>query len=660
MLSSGYKFFLANNTCLPQLDSLLLIFQPTFTKIPVLKHRAGFVILALAAGLASRASNVNAFTLGYLQGVAVVGRALDVSVRVQSSPAEELTAACFTAEVFHAETRQGAPLVSILSTATGDTLVRIQSAALVDEPVVSLDVRSRCGSATTRRYVLLADIAPANTPLPMVHPLLVVAPVVLAPSKTDTTTTRQSPAASAVTASQTPNGQPKLKPRKQAAKNVARTPKRANPAVGRTGSKAVLKLDPLDLFSDRIAALDASMLFEPTADALQQAHKVADLQNDVKLLRDLAVKNDAQLLDLKAQLQLAQSQQISPAWFYALCGAALAGLMALAWLVWQYRQDKQASAQTWHDSLQSPVGAAPVHPTASTPATSPSEPTPPKAPVPLRSPEPEPPVPIDPQWYAETAQPTMPSASPASGIASLHSLSVEPILDIRQQAEFFVSLGQTDRALHILVQQIASSNEPNPLIYLDLLALLHSLGMKAEFRQYRHDFNQHFSGAIPDFAAFHLEGRDLLDYPDVLERLTQDWPSAKTLILLDTWIFRNARAATHVSFDLAAFRDLLMLHALAEEVAVDLAWDTASQPRQPNLNTAAKSDEVAPAANLARAAQTPASPDINAQVLDMDFSMFDSGTFDPDSRTDTQPTAEPSVPPRADAARARWPAKDRP
>jgi len=247
-------------------------------------------------------------------------------------------------------------------------------------------------------------------------------------------------------------------------------------------------------------------------------------------------------------------------------------------------------------------------------------------------------------------------ANLASGLVGLHRFSVEPILDIRQQAEFFVSLGQTERALHILKEQIASSSEHNPFIYLDLLALLHSLGMKTEFREYRQHFNHYFSGDMPDFPAFHLEGRSLLDYPEVLDQLVHGWPSARTLVLLNGWIFRKPKVALPASFDLAAFRDLLMLHALAEELAVDLPWDTAAPPLASPLLV----EPLEAAIDMVPASQpAPSAPvDRNAQTLDMDFSMFDSGTFDLYSEAPAHAPTAPILLPSADLPRARWPTKD--
>jgi len=658
-------------------------------------------MLAWVAALAGLAPAVNAFTLGELRGVAIIGRSLDVSVRVQGGPTEDLDAACFVAEVFHADVRQAAPAVTVTATVAGEALVRVRSTALVDEPVVSLELRSRCGVATTRRYVLLADMAPVAVPLPLASlpPLPVAAPAaaptaaasaVDAPSLSLPVVTGQRPTGTPVPANPVPEAPATLKTPKPPVNAVARAQQSAKPRLDRAAGKAVLKLDPLDLFSDRVAALEAPLRFESTADALQQARKVTDLENDLKLLRDQMAKTDAQMLDLKLQLQTAQQSPPGAAgWLYALLAAALAGLLALAWLLWQQRRQ---SASAWHDAPALAVAVAPagpIDPVGLGPAAAPAPvpPTPAQAAEPAAvAAEPGPPALLDPQWYAVPASP-----KPAGVQEGLHSFSAEPILDIRQQAEFFVSLGQTDRALHILKQQIADSDEPSPFIYLDLLALFHSLGMKVEFREYRHTFNQHFSCAMPDFAAFHMEGRGLLDYPEVLGQLVQGWPSVKTLLLLNGWIFRNIQSATPVSFDLAAFRDLLMLHALAEEVAVDLPWDSAALPFEALANTADEADDtrpdpmppvaspqakpasaaappaaaqtaaVAPAA-MAQTAQAQAAQvrlpatasETNLQSLDMDLSMFDTSGFDLDPVTPEQAPLLPAF----DLPRARWPARD--
>jgi hypothetical protein len=162
---------------------------------------------------------------------------------------------------------------------------------------------------------------------------------------------------------------------------------------------------------------------------------------------------------------------------------------------------------------------------------------------------------------------------------------MEPILDVRQQADFFVSLGQTDRALDILQKQIAESSQSNPVVYLDLLALYHSLGMKTNFRECRAAFHQHFNGLVPDFPAFHSVGNDLLAYPETLASLVALWPGRESLSFLENCIFCNTESQVSESFDLAAFDDLLMLHAIAEMVVTNGPLSTV-KPVSPSVKSA--------------------------------------------------------------------------
>lgn len=133
-----------------------------------------------------------------------------------------------------------------------------------------------------------------------------------------------------------------------------------------------------------------------------------------------------------------------------------------------------------------------------------------------------------------------------------------------------MSLGQVPRAIDLLREQIQQSTEPNPMVYLDLLALYHSQGMKTEFRTLRSHFNRLFHGVAPDFPAFYQEGRSLLDYPEPLAELVHIWPSGAAAAFLDGCIFRNETSAQRVGFDLAAFRDLLLLRTLVDKTTTSL------------------------------------------------------------------------------------------
>jgi hypothetical protein len=155
------------------------------------------------------------------------------------------------------------------------------------------------------------------------------------------------------------------------------------------------------------------------------------------------------------------------------------------------------------------------------------------------------------------------------------------VQDIRQQAEFFVSLGQTDRAVRILKKQIDETSEPNPFFFLDLLSLFHSLSMKVDFQLFREDFNQLFKGRVPDFSSFKDEGRDLASYPEVLSLITALWPMTSVLDVIEECIFQYPHGVQTPSFDLAAFRELLFLH----DIALSLVLSAAPEELESNVVT---------------------------------------------------------------------------
>lgn len=582
-------------------------------------------LVTLCAGAACVAQ---AFTLGDLRGSAVIGRALDVSVRVQGGAGEEVSAACVGADVYFADARQATPVVTVEAGPDNQSTVRIQLSAIVNEPVVTVLMRATCGSSSLRRYVLLADfpqlsmpVAPVpvvsvdaltKTTLPQAnsgaepHTVLVL-PTRAEPVPITPATSKAVPANLQATVPKEPSTPRAVKPAK-ASNRVESAPSvisKTTSKLVRPAGKSVLKLDPLDILSDRIDSLDSVMLFAPTEDALRHTQEISTLQGDVKKLRDLAAKNDARLADLQTKLQQAQEQQLSPVLWYALTGLVLLCLGALAWLWQKQRQTQKHAEAAWWNSddsgpstvlmpqtvrpktavsaaavpseksaLESRSVSVPDNKTASphlnTPSPQPKEKTPASVAVPV----PEVDLDIDLDSFMlkdnKPAQAVTVAAGTQSHPNSIHHISVEPILDIRQQAEFFVSLGQTDRALRILKKQIAETAEPNPMVYLDLLALYHSLGLKTDYLEQRAALGQLFNVAVPDFSAFTDEGKDLETYPEVLADLTPLWPGARALVFLDACIFFDAKAQVRPMFDLAAFRNLLMLHTLAEELTPGL------------------------------------------------------------------------------------------
>ncbi|MFZ4480451.1 MAG: hypothetical protein ACOYNZ_11235 [Rhodoferax sp.] len=564
------------------------------------------------AGLAllCAAFDGGAVSLGRVQGSALLGQPLDVSVQVQMEAGEDVAASCFEAEVFHADARQDARQVRLTvhrPAPAQNAELRVLSSTLVDEPVVSLNVSYGCGQKISRRYVMLTDL-PQQAVAPAASSVLSSTAVTLPVIRTDltpSTATPEIPAASArpsavaptTAKSRTPAASrsaagKRAEPPHRAANRAPAPPKRAasesklSPA--RPAAQARLKLDPLEVLSDRIANLDSAMTFAPSEDALLNQQKMKTLELEVKTLRDSAARNERSLADLKARLQQTQVESYPGVVIYGLAALVLLCLLAVAWLWIRQRGRSMGGDQWWSDngtnqlplaadggrdssgrvksrakgpdqtSGSGGLGAGDTGNTSGLEAHS----------VQLsdsgffdfrQSGA------VEPEFGKRPAQPVVTVGAQSKLVRSLNS---EAIVEMRQQAEKLVSLGLSEQAVAILKRQVSESDEPNPLVYLDLLGLFHELNMQSDYQQFCQDFNLLFNGRVPEFALYGQEGEGLESYPEALARITATWPTPKVLEVIEACIFRDPWAARSVPFDLAAMRELLLLHGLAQGVVV--------------------------------------------------------------------------------------------
>ena len=539
----------------------------------VLKHK----VEILGVALICLAFASQALTLGRAQGAALVGQPLDMVVPVQLDPGEDLAAMCFDADVFHADTRQEASRVRVAVEATAQpnmVNVRVLSSAPIDEPVVTVYLRTGCGQKTTRRYVLLADM-PSDVSAPL--SALPTSPRTALPAAQGSFFSAASDSASASPVASNSAAGVKATtgrvPTQSVRQEVARqrpdrkaamaSPKRTKPVekdkTRRAAGQPRLKLDPLELFSDRIANIDNFMTFAPTDDALQSMKKMQVLEADVKALRALATKNDASLAVMHTRLQQAESERFAGGWVYGLIALVLACLTAVAFLWNRQRRAHADSDKWWSDSSVMPPAASPELGSSPVPLAARQEPGAELKDQVLNQ------EPVSDEGRLEA----VPGLMNYSGPPSVFGHNSEAELDVRQQAKFFVSLGQTDLAGRILKEQIDENHAPNPWVYLDLLNLFHSLDLKTDFQPLQKNFNLLFNGRVPEFTLFKLEGKGLESYPDVMARITAFWSTPTILEVLDAFIFQRPQIARMPVFDLAAFRDLLLLHDVARRVFFD-------------------------------------------------------------------------------------------
>jgi pilus assembly protein FimV len=153
-------------------------------------------------------------------------------------------------------------------------------------------------------------------------------------------------------------------------------------------------------------------------------------------------------------------------------------------------------------------------------------------------------------------------------------VSIEELIDLEQQAEFFIVLGQDDAAIDLLVDHLRSTGGSSPLPYLKLLEIYHRRGEHASYERMRARFNHRFNAYAPEWGVDLTHGRSLDSYPSVIPRLEQVWPRPlDAMAELEALLFRKSRGEL---FELPAYREVLFLYSLARDLLDREAADTGS------------------------------------------------------------------------------------
>lgn len=194
----------------------------------------------------------------------------------------------------------------------------------------------------------------------------------------------------------------------------------------------------------------------------------------------------------------------------------------------------------------------------------------------------------DPNWLTSS-----PSADEAltvqlldSAAASGAPVSVEELIDLEQQVEFFLVLGQEDAAIELLSERLDQQRRGAALPHLKLLELLQRRGDQSGYQRIAEDFSRRYGARAPDWTDDISRGQDLPDYPIAMAQIESQWSDAGATMALLQRLLAQGDEAGH-GFDLPAYRDLLMLYAIArdrsehevrgeEEIDVFLPLDKAS------------------------------------------------------------------------------------
>ena len=325
-------------------------------------------------------------SLGRHSGATLIGRPLDISVQAVLEPQDDPASACLDADVFYADNRLDKSRVRVTleksASAPSQALIRIRSAVLVDEPVVTIYLRVGCQLKTERRYVTLAELvseaAPDRNTLTPMPPAAPIRPAVIPPANTATSTpaavapntdktdkpvkrsrSRESKAAGQTQAGSAAAVEPMAQPLREQAQTSwvkpQRVPVAAKESKAPLAAKARLKLEPLDLVMERDPQLKSSaeLLSIPAAnpqeraaasalwralsaqpqDILRDTEKLQALENSVRSLQAQSQKTLLSIDDFNLKLEKAQSERYANALVYSLLAALLAAMAGLTYLL---------------------------------------------------------------------------------------------------------------------------------------------------------------------------------------------------------------------------------------------------------------------------------------------------------------------------------------
>ncbi|MDE2457529.1 MAG: hypothetical protein KGL43_28385, partial [Burkholderiales bacterium] len=158
--------------------------------------------------------------------------------------------------------------------------------------------------------------------------------------------------------------------------------------------------------------------------------------------------------------------------------------------------------------------------------------------------------------------------------ASSRDVTIEELLDLEQQAEFFIVLGQDEAAIDLLIEHVRSTGGSSPLPYLKLLEIYRRRNEREAYERMRARFNHRFNAYAPAWEVDLQHGLALDDYPSVTPRLQQVWARPlDAMAELEALLFRKSRGEL---FDLPAYREVLFLYSIARDLLDREAVDTSS------------------------------------------------------------------------------------
>jgi hypothetical protein len=482
------------------------------------------------------AGSTPALGLGELNLRSSLGQPLHATVTLLGTSADT-TADCFSLDASEHGIAPP-PRAQLSLQRTGDqTLLHIRTLQPVNEPIAQFVLVSDCETRLQRDYTVLLDPPALVTPAPISPAVPDAAPPVATPV-----------AAPAPRASQPPPPRRAKRAAQAASIPVARSRQPAAPVAQRaptdTAPRLVLsgKRAPRDTAGAPLALrLDTHL--PDLARAHPESLSATELSDENTALTRKLAHLEAQLLALQQRnAELERRRSSAPAtltppperpaqWpLYLLSiGLITAGIALVAWLL---RRSRPAQSVFMDDAPWTQSDAT-MRTLSDMAADAQAEP--------------------EPERMAEIAAP-------------LRDEGTEVKDDILDQAEVFMAHGHGDLAIHLLQEHLREAPTESPVPWLLLLDLLHrggdTEGYAAASADCRRYFNVNLTGH--PISQDGEPGQGLEAYPHLLEQMEHVWNTPDIETFFHDLIYDN-RGGTRVGFEPGAYRDILLLRAIARD-----------------------------------------------------------------------------------------------
>lgn len=326
------------------------------------------------------------------------------------------------------------------------------------------------------------------------------------------------------------------------------------------------------------AALWTAMNASPEQLA-RDRQRMADLEQRLQRLQQDSAGANEKVAAMEARVRQAEEHRLSHPLVYALAAACALLVLAVGWLFTRQRRLSQSQDAWWQAEGAKDEGNNEQEPAMAEPemARTAAEFMPRRG---VDKAEVDPLLvagPADAGLSAPLAEAaaakvdvkstaTRPISIKSDAQEAVREITVEELIDLEQQAEFFVVLGQDEAAIELLESHVQTTAGASPLPHLKLLEIYQRLGRRADYERVQTAFNGRFNAYAPSWESDLQGGHTLSEYPGVVERLQSLWSQpARAMEVLQSSLTRPDDSVE--TFDLPAYRELLFLYAVARDLS---------------------------------------------------------------------------------------------